>query len=184
MGDVMWQNATCTWSYWTVPSSFLHGSLVLEHHLFLVLQRLARDGILGPCILIALQIHLRFGEQVLVAFQRALRLGELRLIRPGIDIDQRIAFVNCLPLAVMHGRDHARDLRGNGVGIHRRDRADGVEINADAAFRAVATVTGTGPAIAPRRPPAAGADALALCCLHTHTNRSAKSSRMITQIQR
>jgi hypothetical protein len=72
----------------------LHRSLVLQHELFLVLERLPRDGILGPRILIALQVHLRFGEQVLIAIERALRLFELRLIGPGIDIDQRIALVN------------------------------------------------------------------------------------------
>src|SRR5208282_23260 len=48
---------------------------------------------------------------------------------------------------------------------------------------AVATVTGTVPPIAAPRPPPAGA-ALAPCCLHTHTNRSANSKRMITQIHR
>ncbi len=72
----------------------LHRSLILEHYLFLVLQCLARNGILSPCILIALQIHLRLGQQILVALKSALRLGKLRFIGPRIDIDQWIAFAN------------------------------------------------------------------------------------------
>src|SRR5208283_343972 len=52
-------------------------------------------------------------------------------------------------------------------------------------FVAVARVTGTGPAMAPRRLlPPAGAAELALCCLYTQKNRSPNRSRMITQIQR
>ncbi len=94
MGEVMWQKPTCTWSYWTVPWSFLHRALVLQHELFLVFERLARDGILRPGILIALQVHLRFGQQILVALERALRLLELCLVGPRIDIDQRIALVH------------------------------------------------------------------------------------------
>ena len=71
-----------------------HRSLILQHQLFLVFQRLPRNGVFGPGILIALQVHLRFGQQVLVALQRALRLLQLRLVGPGIDIDQRIAFMD------------------------------------------------------------------------------------------
>ena len=132
MGEVMWQKRDLHLVVLDRALVVLHRALILEHHLFLVLQRLARNGILGPRILIALQIHLRFGQQILVAIERALRLDELRLVGPRIDIDQRIAFAHILAFAVMDGRNHARDLRGDGVGVSRRDGADGVEIDADA----------------------------------------------------
>ena len=75
----------------------LHRALILQDDLLLIFERLARNGILGPRILIALEIHLRFSKQILIAIESALRLEELRLIGPRIDIDERIAFVTYWP---------------------------------------------------------------------------------------
>ena len=111
----------------------LHRPLVLQHQLFLVFQRLARDRILRPCLLIALQVHLRLGQQILIAFQGPLRLRQLRLVRPRIDIDQRIALLDHLALAIMHFRDDTRDLSGDRIRVHRGDRPDGWQIDAQAA---------------------------------------------------
>ena len=108
----------------------LYRALVLQHQLLLVFKRLPRDGILRPRLLIAGQVHLCFGKQVLVPLQRPLRLRQLRRVSPWIDIDQRIALFDQLSLAIMHFRDHARDLRRDPIRIDRCDRPDRVQINA------------------------------------------------------
>ena len=112
----------------------LHRALVLEHDLFLVFERLSRDRILSPGVLIARLVHLRLGKQALVAIERPLRLLELRLIGPVVDIDERVAFVYELAFTIVNRSDHTSDLCRDVVCISRRHRADGVEIDADAAF--------------------------------------------------
>ena len=91
-----------------IDVAIAHLDLVVGDHAFVVL-----DGALGPATtsfswssnvwrgmaflrpgdLVAFQIHLRLGEQILVALQGALRLGKLGLVLAGVDIDQRIALL-------------------------------------------------------------------------------------------
>ena len=66
---------------------------------------------------------------------------------------QRIALPDKLSLAIMHFRDHARDLRRNRILADRRHRPDRVETIRLLPVFDVAGRTGTGPVIIPRRPP-------------------------------
>ena len=109
----------------------LYGAFVLHNQLLLIVQNLLGDGVAGPRVLVARQIHLRFGEQILVAFERPLRLQKLSAVGTRIDVDQRIALVDALALRVVHGIDQAVDLAGNRIGVDRGDGADGVEVDAD-----------------------------------------------------
>ena len=76
----------------------LDGALVLQHQLFLIVDGLRCNGIFCQGIAVALQIHLRLGQYVLVALQRPLCLQQRRLIGARIDVDQRIALAYLLTL--------------------------------------------------------------------------------------
>ena len=66
-------------------------ALVLQHELFLVIQDLLCNGVARPRGTVALEVHPRLGEQILVPFQRPLRLQKRRAVRARIDVDQGIA---------------------------------------------------------------------------------------------
>ena len=115
----------------------LYSALILEHDLFLIVEQLLVDGILRPCIAIAVHIHLGLGKNVGISLQRALGFEQLRLVGAGIDVDQRIAFLDELPFCVMYRGEDAAGLRGDVGGVDRGDGPDGIEIYADAAFRGI-----------------------------------------------
>ena len=75
-------------------------SLVLQHNLFLVVQQLFLYPVSRPCCSVSIQVHLGLCQNIGVALQRSLGLQKLCLIWPRIDLDQRISFLNELPLAV------------------------------------------------------------------------------------
>ncbi len=111
----------------------LDGALILQDEFFLVFESLSRNGVALPGVLIALQIHLGFRQQILIALQSTLRLHHLRLIGSGVEIDQRVTLMNQLTFAIMHCRDDAGDLRGNRIGVDRGNGADRLQVHADAA---------------------------------------------------
>ena len=74
------------------------------------------------------------GEKIGIAFERALGLEKRSLVRPGVDVDQRIAFADKLAFFVMHGGDDAVDLAGDRCGVNGCDGANGIEIDADVAL--------------------------------------------------
>ena len=71
----------------------LDRALVLQHQLFLVVQDLLGDGVAPPGGAVALEVHLRLREHILVALQRPLRLQQRGAVGTRIDIDQRIALL-------------------------------------------------------------------------------------------
>ena len=112
----------------------LYRALVLQHELFLVIQDLLRDGVARPRGAVAFQVHLCLGEHIFVSLQRPLRLQKRCAVRTRIDVNQRIALTYPLTLREMHGNDQAIHLAGDRIGIDRRDRADGVQVDADIAL--------------------------------------------------
>ena len=77
------------------------------------------------------------GEKIGVAVKRALGLEKGSLVRPRVNVDQRIAFADELALLVMYGCDNSIDLAGDRSGVNGRDGADGIEIDADVALLGV-----------------------------------------------
>ena len=81
---------------------------------------------------------LQVGEFDLGRFELALRQGEGDLIGLGIDVEQRIADLDLLPLGHMHGDDRAGDLRrdqrlvGADIGVVGRDIAAAAQPPAEA----------------------------------------------------
>ena len=100
----MWQYTRLTLRVFHQAFVVLHHAFVLVDHLLLVLHRLLRNGIPRQRGLVTLQVDRRFFQQCFVARQLAFRLSQRRLVRPRIDIDQRIAFLHRLTFAVMHRR--------------------------------------------------------------------------------
>ena len=109
----------------------LHRSLILQHNFSLVVQQLLVDAVARPRRPIAIQVHLRLGQNVLIPLQRSLCLQQRRLIGPRIDLDQRVPLMNKLPLAVLHRSDHPARLRGDRIRIHWRHYTQRVQIHAD-----------------------------------------------------
>ena len=92
---------------------------------------MARDAVAGPGVLVAIQVHFRFGQQILVVLERSLGLLELRGVGPVIEIDERVAFAHDLSFAVMDSSDYSGDLGGEGVGVDRRDCTYSIQVNGD-----------------------------------------------------
>ena len=120
----------------------LHGTLIdfdgaffLQHQFFLIVQGLLRNCFARPRFAIAVQIHLCLGQQILIPLQRALGLQQIRLVRAGIDIDQRVAFADDLTFPVVHRGDNSVHLAGDRTGIDRRDGSDRIEVETNIAFR-------------------------------------------------
>ena len=109
----------------------LHGAAVLEHQLLLVIQDLLGDGAAFPGGRIAVQVHARLGEHILVPLEHPLGLQELRAVRTRIDVDERIALPHQLAFHIVHGHDRPGHLAGDQGGVDRGDRPDGVEIDAE-----------------------------------------------------
>ena len=111
----------------------LHCALILEDDLLLVLEGLARNGVLCPRLLVAFEVHLRLGEQILIPLEDSLRLRQLGLVRPRIDVDERIALLDVLAFSIVHSSDHARDLSGDGIRVDRRYGSNRVKVDSNAA---------------------------------------------------
>ena len=73
-------------------------------------------------------------EEIGVALERALRLKKRGLVGTGVNVNQRIALADKLPLFVMDGGDDAIHLAGDRGGVNGRDGADGIEVDADVAL--------------------------------------------------
>ncbi len=71
-----------------------HRAFILLHDEDLILGLLARDRILLRQRLIALQIHLRLGEQALIVRELAFVLGFQDLVGPRIDLRQKVALLD------------------------------------------------------------------------------------------
>ena len=79
----------------------------------------------------SVQVHLRLRQHPLVPIQNSLRLKQSRLIRPRVDLNQRIALTHHLALGEMHLNHNPVDLAGDRRGIYGSHRADRVQIDAD-----------------------------------------------------
>ena len=77
------------------------------------------------------------GEEIGVAFERALGLEKRSFVGARVDVNQRIAFADELAFFVVDSRDDSIDLAGDRSGVNRRDGADGIEIDADVALLSV-----------------------------------------------
>ena len=110
------------------------GALLLEDEFFLVVQRLLGNGVAVPGVVISLKVHLRLGEEIGVAFERALGLEKGSFVGACVDVDQRIAFAHELAFFVVDRRDDSIDLTGDRSCVNGRDRADGIQIDADVTF--------------------------------------------------
>ena len=111
-----------------------HGAFILQHQFFLIIQDLLGNGIARPCGLIALKVHLGLCQQVLVPFERSLRLQKRCHVLTIIDVRQPISLLDELTLLVVHRKDHPGHLAKNGRGIDRSDRSDRVQIDSDVPF--------------------------------------------------
>jgi len=69
----------------------------------------------------------------LVMLERTLSLYQVRLVRPRIDLHERVALADRLPFAIVHRCDDAVHLAGNRRGVRRRHRPDRVQVNTDIA---------------------------------------------------
>src|ERR1700743_1298453 len=78
-----------------------HESFVLGDDLFLIVQLLFRDRVSAPRGLIARQLHFCVCQGVGVACRSARRCLDLRLDLAGIDVDQRVTFLNGLSFSIM-----------------------------------------------------------------------------------
>ncbi len=88
-------------------------------------------ALLAHGVAVALQVHLRLRQHVLVAIEGPLRLQKRRAVRAGIDIHQRIALLHPLPFREMDGHHQPIHLAGDRRGVDRRHRADGIEVLAN-----------------------------------------------------
>src|ERR1035438_4241146 len=160
----------------------LHRALILEHGLLLVLQNLLGDGVFLPRGAVPFQIHLRLRQDVGIFIQCSLGLRHVCLVLAGIDNYQWIAFMDQLAFCVMDGHDQSGHLAGDGTGVHGRDCADGLLINADIAFLCSGRHHADR-ATAARRPapPACPAACGALFWRKTTTKRPAKTRRIKSQ---
>ena len=111
-----------------------YGALVLEHHFLLIIQSLLRYSPSIPRFAVALQVHFRLRQEILVPLKRALRLHQRGLIRTSVNLNQWIALANDLPLFVVHLGDNSVHLARNRSSVNWRDRADTVEIKSNIAF--------------------------------------------------
>ncbi len=112
----------------------LDGTLGLLDEFFLVRDGLLGDGIAGQGRPIAREVKLRLRQDALIVLQCALSLHQRRTIGSRVNVNQRITLFDALILLVIHRHDHAVDLAGDGAGVHRRHRADGLQVDADIAL--------------------------------------------------
>ena len=101
-----------------------HGAFVLLDQIDLVFDLLARNAVLPVERLVARIIRLRLVQQPGVLGQRALRLLQCHLIRPGIDLGEEIPLVHHLPFGEGDLLQLAVDLRDHGDRGQRRHRAE------------------------------------------------------------
>ncbi len=109
----------------------LDRALGLLDQLLLVRHRLFGDGVARQGGAIPGEIQPGLGQNTLVMLQRSLRLLQGGPVRSRVDINERITFLDPLILLVVHRLDHAVDLTGDRTGVHRRHRADGLQIDPD-----------------------------------------------------
>ena len=113
------------------PFVGLHGALVLDDRLLLVVELLFGDGVFGVGVLVTLQVHAGLGEQALVVLQTAFGLFQRRLRGARIDVDERLALAHHLAFLVMHFHHPAGDLTVDSDRVGRCHGAERVHVDAD-----------------------------------------------------
>ncbi len=101
--------------------------LVLGDQRLLILDLLAGDRILLVKRFITSKIALMLSEQRLVLGELALRLGQRRLIGPGVDLRDEVALFDHLAFRKSHRLQLARDLGADGDGLEGRHRSERVD---------------------------------------------------------
>ncbi len=99
----------------------LDDAFVLVNQLALGVELLRGNGVLGDQGPVPLEIHAGVAEQRLVTRELALRLRQLHLERPRIDLGQEVAGVDVLPFLERHLDQLAVDAGVDGDGVQRRD---------------------------------------------------------------
>ncbi len=101
-----------------------HVALILADHEYLIFSSLRGDALLALQQLVAVVVELRLVQEVQVARQVALVLGQRRLVEAGIDQGELVALVHLLALLEVHLQQVAGQLR-----LHRDggERGHGAE---------------------------------------------------------
>src|SRR5579863_3324849 len=118
----------------TRPLIVLYGAFELLDGLLLVVNLLLRNGVLAEGSAIAIEVDTRLRQSGFVAGHLPLNLGELRLIRARIDVDERIAGVHHLAFAVMDRDNLALHAAGDGHGVDRRYGAKAFDVDTNVAL--------------------------------------------------
>src|SRR5258706_5911113 len=105
------------------------GSLVLNHNLLLVVENLLCDGIRSEGIVVAGKINFRLLQTPAVVIEQAFGLLQLCPVGTRIDVDERIALVYGLPLAIMHGKDLTTHLAEDVYRRNWRHRTESIDID-------------------------------------------------------
>src|SRR5258708_39492559 len=131
-------------------------ALLLQNELFLIIQSLFRYSSPCPRLAIPLGVHLPLCQKAFISVEGSLSLQQSRAIGAIVNINQRVAFANNLPLFVVHCSDDSVDLAGDGGGVNRSDGANRIEINSDIAFLRACGYDGCRTASSPWRPRVGG----------------------------
>src|ERR1700731_1054892 len=81
------------------------GSLILNHDLLLVVENLLCNSVRSEGLPVASKINLRLLEYPTVVIEQTFCLLQLCPVGTRIDIDERVALVHDLPLAIVHCKD-------------------------------------------------------------------------------
>ena len=112
----------------------LHRSHVLADRCHLRIEGLLRDGIGDDQLLIACQVLVALHERGLVLRQLTFGLRLLHLVKPRVDLDERIAGLDHLPFGVKHLHDFAVDPGLDDVSLQGRHRPQARQVHIHVAF--------------------------------------------------
>ena len=112
----------------------LHRPFVLAHQRLLRVDLLLRDRILREERAVALEVELRVPQQCLVLGHLPRGLRQLHLEGTWVDLGQQVAGLHDLPLLERDAHQLAVDARLDDDHVARRDRAECVDVDVDAAF--------------------------------------------------
>ncbi len=129
----------------------LDGAVQLPDLRFLADHLLRRDQLFLLQLLVALEVGLGVAQPGLVLFERALRLRQLHLVGPRVDLGQHLALRHALALGEVHPDQLAVEARAHRDGVDRRDRAERAQVDVEV-LRSAAETTRTGTTW-PRPPP-------------------------------
>ena len=97
-------------------------------------ELLFRNRIFAVRNLITTEIDVRIFQEGFVALILTLRLFELRLKRTRVDFRKQVALFDHLTFAVIDAHQLTIDTTLNSDRVHRRNRAERIDINADASL--------------------------------------------------